>query len=86
MEGLFEGCRKLRGRQFRKRLGCFNYKVKGEQKMHKKPGVVPLVVREQLLKQRTHEANTELKNLEKKSIYPFGSWNKFGVFTRSFSF
>lgn len=82
LEHLFNSARKLRGRSFRKRLGCFNYKVKGEGATHKRPGVIPLEVRQKLLKEGTLKAHTEIRELEKKSIYPFGKWNSYGLIIR----
>lgn len=82
LEHLFSACRKLRGRAFRKRMGCFNYKLRGETPTHKKPGVIPLEVRQKLLKEGTFKAHSEIKVLEKKSIYPFGKWNSYGDFIR----
>ncbi len=86
LEHLYNSLRKLKGREFRKRMGCFNYKLKGHGAEHKKPGVIPLEVKEKLMKEGTHKANLEIKQLEKDSIYPFGKWNSYGEVNRKIYF
>ena len=56
---------------FRKRIGNYHYKIGGE---HKKPGVIPLHVKNNIRKtiKNPHRAELTIKNLERKSIYPFG--------------
>lgn len=78
LEHLFNSARRMRGLALRKRLGCYNYKVKGEGSTHKKPGVIPLEVRQKLLKEGTLRSATEIRELEQKSIYPYGKWNTYG--------
>jgi hypothetical protein len=80
LEHLFNSARKIKGRDFRKRLGCFNYKIQGHRSEHKKPGVIPIEVKQKLLKEGDHQSAMQIKKLERESIYPFGTWNSYGKF------
>jgi len=66
--------RRRLGKSFRKRLGVFNYKVGN--KTHKKPGVIPLHVKQKLLDEDTGRARAMIKLLERDSPYPFGKFTR----------
>lgn len=48
-DSVLDAFRKNFGASFRKKLGVFHYKI-GHQEYHKKPGVVPLYLKEKLKK------------------------------------
>lgn len=74
--------RKLRERKFRKSLGVFSYKVKGKGSTHKRPGLMDLKTKQELLELGTKEAADRMKALEAESKYPFGRWNNYGGVNR----
>lgn len=80
MNLLVDFMRKKPGRSFRKKLGVFNYKVKDGLKEHKKPGVIPLAIKQRLLKENTYDSIQKIKELEKKSTRLFGTFTRFGNF------
>jgi len=68
-----------RAQTFRKRLGVFNYKVRTHWS-HKKPGVMPFNIKQNLIKQDTHHARLVIKKMEENSHYPFGQFTRKGKF------
>merc|ERR1712032_1361072 len=82
MERLEALTRKRFGKQFRRKLGQFNYKVKkhGIRQINKKPGVIPLDLKVKLLENGTQTDLNRIKELERKSYYPYGKWTKTGKF------
>ena len=86
LEHLFAGARKLRGREFRKRIGIFSYKIKGNGASHKKPGMMDLQTKQTLLAEKTIEAAKKISEIESKSIFPFGKWNQHGFLIRKILF
>jgi len=67
--------RRRLGKNFRKRLGVYSYKVRTHY-THKKPGVIPLNIKQNLLEQNTHRSKRMIKILEANSHYPFGKFTR----------
>merc|ERR1712232_585717 len=80
---MFQNCalawRQKPGKSFRKKLGVMSYKFKYFNKEHKKPGVIPLNIKQKLLS-RGQEGMAQIKTLEKNSHYPFGRVSRHGNF------
>jgi len=66
--------RKRLGKSFRKTLGVFSYKL-GE-KTHKKPGVIPLNIKQKLIEDGTERSKQIIQRLERNSHYPFGKFTR----------
>ena len=80
MNCLLDFMRKKPGRSFRKRLGVFNYKVQDGLKQHKKPGLIPIELKQKLLKDNSFKSLQKIKYLEKISPKKLGTFTRFGNF------